>query len=65
MRGLNARSATASGDGVPSGVPARRRGTLLPKLVLLLLIVMIVRDIVVRRWSGGPAPRADVTRPTR
>jgi hypothetical protein len=38
------------------GVRAPRRGFLLPTLVLLLA-AMIVRDLVVRRWSGGPGPR--------
>ena len=57
MRGLTTGTSTARHD----GVLARRRRTLLPKLVLLLLTVMIVRDIVVRRWSAGPSARAEVT----
>jgi hypothetical protein len=39
MRGLTARTATAHHD----GVLARRRGTSLPKLALLLLAVVIIR----------------------
>ena len=58
MRGLSGRSATTC-PGAIDAAPARHRGTLLPKLVLLLLTVMIVRDVVVRCWSG--APRSDFT----
>jgi hypothetical protein len=54
MRGLTARTP-------PRGVIQRRR-TLVPTLVLIMLAVMIVRDIVVRRWTGTPAARSDVTR---
>ena len=51
MRGVTAR------DG-----HAPRRRTLLPTLLLILLGIMIVRDIVVRRWSGAPPAGPDVTR---
>jgi hypothetical protein len=51
MRGVTAR------DG-----HAPRRRTLLPTLVLILLGIMIVRDIVVRRWSSAPPAGPDVTR---
>ena len=49
------------------GVAARdghapRRRTLLPTLILILLGILIVCDIVVRRWSSGPPPGPDVTR---
>ncbi|WP_316167885.1 MULTISPECIES: hypothetical protein [unclassified Bradyrhizobium] len=52
MRSVKARAATA---------PQRR--TLLPSLLLILLGIMIVRDIVVRRWSSTPPAGPDVTRP--
>ncbi|UFZ03386.1 hypothetical protein LQG66_29805 [Bradyrhizobium ontarionense] len=51
MRGVTGRDA-----------PAPRRRTLLPTLVLILLGIMIVRDIVVRRWSSAPPAGPDVTR---
>jgi len=38
-----------------NGIVERRR-TLVPSLVLILLAIMIVRDIVVRRWTGTAAP---------
>ncbi|MGJ4966485.1 hypothetical protein [Bradyrhizobium oligotrophicum] len=52
MRGVTARDRLA---------PAKRR-TLLPTLVLILLGIMIVRDIVVRRWNSAPPAGPDVTR---
>jgi hypothetical protein len=52
MRGLTPR---ASQD-----TTARRRRTLVPTLVLIMLAIMIVRDIVIRRWTGTPTP-PDVT----
>jgi hypothetical protein len=53
MRGLMARA--------PRNGTVQRRPTLVPTLVLIMLAIMIVRDIVVRRWTGTPtAP--DVTR---
>ena len=53
MRSLTART--------PRNGIVQRRRTLVPTLVLMMLAIMIVRDIVVRRWTGTPtAP--DVTR---
>jgi hypothetical protein len=54
MRGLTARP--------PQNGTIQRGGTLVPTLVLLLLAIMIVRDIVVRRWTGTPTAPPDVTR---
>ncbi|NPU11034.1 hypothetical protein HL667_24185 [Bradyrhizobium sp. 83012] len=51
MRGVRAEAAAQ---------PPRR--TWLPTLVLILLGIMIVRDIVVRRWNGAPPAGSDVTR---
>jgi hypothetical protein len=49
--------------GVMAGAPAApRRRTLLPTILLILLGIMIVRDIVVRRWSSAPPAGPDVTR---
>jgi hypothetical protein len=52
MRGVRAKA---------EAQPQRRR-TLLPTLLLILLGIMIVRDIVVRRWSSSPPAGPDVTR---
>jgi ascorbate-specific PTS system EIIC-type component UlaA len=62
MRGLTARTATtAPSAGAIAPAPARRHGSLVATLVLIMLAIMIVRDIMVRRWTGTPAP-PDVTR---
>ncbi|CCE04951.1 hypothetical protein BRAS3843_120124 [Bradyrhizobium sp. STM 3843] len=45
----------------PGAEPKRRR-TLVPTLVLILLALMIVRDIMIRRWSGTGTAPPDVTR---
>jgi hypothetical protein len=39
----------------------RARSTVVSTIVLILLAVMIVRDILVRRWGSGPHPPSDVT----
>ncbi|CAL79903.1 hypothetical protein BRADO6262 [Bradyrhizobium sp. ORS 278] len=46
----------------PEAAAQPPRRTWLPTLVLILLGIMIVRDIVVRRWSSSPAAGPDVTR---
>jgi hypothetical protein len=38
----------------------RLRGTL-TTILLIMLSVMIVRDILVRRWGSAPAASSDVT----
>ncbi|MGC2082643.1 MAG: hypothetical protein WA702_04690 [Bradyrhizobium sp.] len=53
MRGLTART-------VRDGIVVQRHRTLVPTLVLIVLAIMIVRDIVIRRWSGPSRP-SDVT----
>jgi len=45
--------------GVRAGAPAAPRR---PTLVLILLGIMIVRDIVVRRWTSRPPTGPDVMR---
>ena len=32
---------------------------------VLLIMIMIVRDILVRRWGGSAPPASDVIRPSR
>jgi hypothetical protein len=34
-------------------------------VLLIVISVMIVRDILVRRWGGSAPPAADVVRPSR
>lgn len=54
MRGLTARR--------PADGATTRRRTLVPTLLLVMLALMIVRDIVVRRWTTAPGPATDVSR---
>jgi hypothetical protein len=39
----------------------RARATLVTTILVTLLAIMIVRDILVRRWSSPPRPSPDVT----
>jgi hypothetical protein len=41
-------------------VRSRLRG-IVPTILLIMLSVMIVRDILVRRWGSTPPARPDVT----
>jgi hypothetical protein len=34
-------------------------------VLLIMISVMIVRDILVRRWGGSAPPASDVVRPSR
>jgi hypothetical protein len=61
MRRLTPRHTTVTPAGAINPAPAERRGSLVASLVLVMLAIMIVRDIVVRRWTGTLAP-PDVTR---
>jgi hypothetical protein len=63
MRGLTPRASTTSAAAVDAA-PVRRHGKLITTLVLTMLAVMIVRDIVIRRWTGTPF-RSDVTTRSR
>jgi hypothetical protein len=40
----------------------RRAGSVIATLLLVMLALMIVRDILVRRWSTERPPLPDVTR---
>jgi hypothetical protein len=64
MRGLTPHTTTTPSAGAGDTAPARRHGTLVATLVLIMLAIMIVRDIVIRRWTGTPA-RSDVTTRSR
>ena len=43
------------------GARPRFRGAI-TTLLMLLLGLMIVRDILIRRWGAAPPPSSDVTR---
>jgi hypothetical protein len=64
MRGLTPHTRTTPTAGASDAAPARRHGTLIATLVLIMLAIMIVRDLVVRRWGGTPS-RQDVTTRSR
>jgi hypothetical protein len=34
-------------------------------VLLIMISVMIVRDLLVRRWGGSASPASDVIRPSR
>ena len=54
---------------MPENLPepgARPRFRSVVTTVLLIMIsVMVVRDILVRRWGGATPPASDVVRPSR
>jgi len=41
--------------------PDRRARSIIPTLLLIMLAVMIVRDLLARRWSSAAQSPADVT----
>ena len=48
------------------GPGARPRFSRVITTVLLIMIsVMIVRDLLVRRWGGSAPPASDIVRPSR
>ena len=51
----------------PSQAPARARASarVITTVLLIMISVMIVRDILVRRWGGAAPPASDVVRPSR
>jgi hypothetical protein len=51
------RSPSAKRDAAPS-----RLRRIISTVLLMMLVVMIVRDILVRRWGSAPPSPADVTR---
>jgi hypothetical protein len=52
---------------MPESIPAIRRAarprlrSFVTTIVLLMISIMIVRDILVRRWSAAPPSPSDVT----
>jgi hypothetical protein len=47
-----------------AGVRPRFRGVV-TTVLLIMISVMIVRNILVRRWGGSAPPASDVVRPSR
>lgn len=45
--------------------PRSRLRGLVTTILMILISVMIVRDILVRRWSAAPPPASDVTEQSR
>lgn len=50
-------------DNLPG--PRPRFRTVITTAFLVIISIMIVRDMLVRRWGGSAPPAADVTRPSR
>ena len=47
----------------PGARPRFRR--VITTVLLIMISVMVVRDILVRRWGGTAPPASDVVRPSR
>ena len=52
-------------DSLPADAPRPRFRGLVTTILFVLISVMIVRDILVRRWSGPTPPASDITRQSR
>jgi hypothetical protein len=49
-----------------AGPGARPRlRSVITTVLLIMISVMIVRDLLVRRWGGAAPPASDVVRPSR
>ena len=49
----------------PADAPRSGVRSLVTTILFVLISVMIVRDILVRRWSATPPPASDVTEQSR
>jgi hypothetical protein len=49
----------------PSAGARPRFRSVITTMLLIMITVMIVRDILVRRWGGSAPPAVDVTRQSR
>jgi hypothetical protein len=47
----------------PGARPRFRR--VITTVLLIMISVMIVRDLLVRRWGGSAPPASDIVRPSR
>ena len=45
----------------PVDAPRSRVRGLVTTILLIMISVMIIRDILVRRWGAAPPPASDVT----
>jgi len=52
-------------DSLPADAPRPRFRGLVTTILFVLISVMIVRDILARRWSAAPPPASDVTQQSR
>ena len=50
---------------MPEKPPGPRLRTVIATALLVIISIMIVRDMLVRRWGGSAPPPADVTQPSR
>jgi hypothetical protein len=46
----------------PRRPPERRARSIVPSILLIMLALMIVRDLLARRWSAERRPLPEVTR---
>ena len=49
----------------PGDGPRPRLRSVITTVLLIMISVMIVRDILVRRWGGSATTASDVVRPSR
>ena len=52
-------------ESLPEPGARPRFRSVITTVLLIMISVMIVRDILVRRWGGSAPPAADVVRPSR
>jgi hypothetical protein len=48
----------------PVDVPRSRVNSIVTTILLILISIMIVRDILVRRWGAAAPPATDVIQPS-
>jgi len=49
----------------PVDAPRSRVNSIVTTVLLIMISIMIVRDILVRRWSAAAPPASDVTQQSR
>ena len=49
----------------PVDAPRSRVNSIVTTVLLIMISIMIVRDILVRRWSAAASPTSDVTQQSR
>ena len=48
----------------PDDAARSRVGSIITTILLILISIMIVRDILVRRWGAAAPPATDMTQPS-